>query len=103
LHAVGILASADLIVFAEFCEIVADLRGVTAQIAAFKNSKQNGSPFLVKGSRKNKILNPLLRVQRDLRSSLLRYAVEFGLSPSARSRVSAAPAEEPDPADEFFQ
>ena len=36
-------------------------------------------------------------------ADMMRYAAEFGMTPSARSRIAAAPPEEGgDPADRFF-
>jgi phage terminase small subunit len=36
-------------------------------------------------------------------ADMMRYAAEFGMTPSARSRISAEPPEESeDPADRFF-
>lgn len=45
------------------------------------------SSLLVKGAKGNLVRNPLLVVQRDAAMQLLRFAQEFGLTPSARARI----------------
>jgi P27 family predicted phage terminase small subunit len=47
--------------------------------------------------------HPLLQVLRDNSRTFLAYAVEFGLTPSARSRIKVGMEEEKDPFEEFVE
>lgn len=48
-------------------------------------------------------LNPLLRVSREAQSEYTRLLMEFGLTPSSRSRVQAHKQEEGDPFETFLR
>jgi len=48
------------------------------------------SPILVKGLHGGLVRNPALQIQRDAALALLRFAQQFGLTPSARATVEAA-------------
>lgn len=89
LHAFGVLTNFDLREFAILCELRAELAEVDTEINRTK-SKQGRTRYLVKGS-KGQILNPLLRMRRDLRASVIRLSAEFGCTPASRSRVVAEP------------
>ncbi|MPZ66178.1 MAG: phage terminase small subunit P27 family [Pseudonocardiaceae bacterium] len=47
------------------------------------------SSILVKGRHGNMIRNPALQVQRDSAATIRAFAQEFGLTPSARTRIEA--------------
>lgn len=51
----------------------------------------------------NLIPNPALGIANKAMADVMRYCVEFGMTPSARSRITASPRPtEKDEADEFF-
>ena len=58
---------------------------------------------MIKTSNSNAIQNPLVGTANKAAADMVRYAAEFGMTPSARSRITAEPpAEDTDPADRFF-
>lgn len=59
---------------------------------------KNGS-LLVPGMKGGLVKNPLLQILRDNSRAFRQYAAEFGLTPSARSRLSIP---EPEEDDGFF-
>jgi P27 family predicted phage terminase small subunit len=59
--------------------------------------------LMIKTSNGNAIQNPLVGTANKAAADMMRYAAEFGMTPSARSRIAAAPPEDGgDPADRFF-
>lgn len=46
--------------------------------------------------------HPAARIERDCWAAWLRFATEFGLTPSARSRIQVVPQSPGDDADEAF-
>ena len=54
---------------------------------------QSGDPvmngMLIKGRYGDSIVNPLVSIVRKHASDVVRFAAEFGLTPAARSRISA--------------
>jgi len=58
---------------------------------------------LIKTSNGNAIQNPLVGTANKAAADMMRYAAEFGMTPSARTRIAAeAPPESDDPAERFF-
>ena len=80
-----ILTQADRDTFAVYCETVAAWLDAKDQVV------QSG--FLVRdGSRIT--INPLVKLSRNLANDLMRIATEFGMTPTARSRLVVS--EQPD-------
>jgi P27 family predicted phage terminase small subunit len=50
----------------------------------------------------NKIQNPLVGIARRAQADMVRYASEFGMTPSARSRVHADKQAKEDPTKRWF-
>ena len=92
LLAVGLLTTLDTAQFAAYCQTYARWLDVSATLAK--------TSVLIKGQRGELIANPLLRIARDLQIQFTRALLEFGMSPSSRSRINATPTEkEEDPFD----
>lgn len=93
LVAMGIDAPADRDSLAAYCEAVDKHRKSSALLAR--------SPLLVQGQKGNLVRNPLLIVQRDAALLIRGFAQEFGLTPSARTRIDTE-RQEADDADNPF-
>lgn len=65
-----------------YCEAVVKHREASAVLAQTK--------ILVKGALGGLVRNPALQVQRDSAQTILVFAREFGLTPSARSQIKVA-------------
>ena len=72
-------------------------------IAKMAEKDQLTGGLMIKTSNGNAIQNPLVGTANKAASDMMRYAAEFGMTPSARSRISAeATSEGANPADRFF-
>lgn len=99
LDALGILSGLDRAALAAYCQAYG--RWAQAERALAKMSNQ-ADGLIIKTQSGNMIQNPLVGVANKAMSDMMRYAAEFGMTPSARSRVSAGDAEEYDAAERFF-
>jgi P27 family predicted phage terminase small subunit len=82
LETMGLLARADTQALIVFCQAVAEHQ------AAGEEVNQLGVTVDRDGIR---VKNPACQVQKDNASIIIRVAAEFGLTPSARSRISMPP------------
>jgi P27 family predicted phage terminase small subunit len=99
LTALGILSGLDRAALAAYCQAYG--RWAQAERALAKMSNQ-ADGLIIKTVSGNMIQNPLVGVANKAMSDMMRYASEFGMTPSARSRISASEGEEFDPSDEFL-
>lgn len=76
-----IAAATDRDSLACYCEAVVAHRKASAILAV--------SPVLIKGLHGGMVRNPALQIQRDAAMTIRAFAQEFGLTPSARSRIQA--------------
>jgi P27 family predicted phage terminase small subunit len=101
LLAAGLLTAVDGAVFACYCQSFG--RWQQAEQALAQMAKDDpGSDLVTTGKGGNSIQNPLVGIARRAAADCVRYAAEFGMTPSARSRVWANPNAKQDPADHFF-
>ncbi len=99
LHALGILSGLDRAALAAYCQAYG--RWVQSERALAKmTNKADG--LIIKTVSGNMIQNPLVGVANKAMSDMMRYATEFGMTPSSRSRISAEGETSDDPADEFI-
>jgi P27 family predicted phage terminase small subunit len=79
LRAMGIDAPSDRDALVAYCEAVDKHRKASALLRR--------SPLLIAGQKGNLVRNPLLMIQRDAAHLIRQFAQEFGLTPSARTRI----------------
>jgi P27 family predicted phage terminase small subunit len=106
LREAGLLTPIDRAALIAYCQsygLWMQAEKALAEMAA-KDSVTNG--LLIRTSNGNAIQNPLVGIANKARSDAVRYAAEFGMTPSARSRVHANPVEaqrqQQDPARKYF-
>ena len=99
LFAAGILTVVDRAVLAAYCQAYG--RWVQAE-RALAGVEQQGAGLLIRTTKGHLIQHPLLGVANRAMSDMVRYALEFGMTPSSRSRVRANLNGQSDPADDFF-
>lgn len=88
LHKIGLLTGLDRGTFAAYCQAYGDW--VVAQKALNDLRKKGGAgAFLSKTSNNNVIQNPLVGIANTARRDMMKFAAEFGLTPSARTQISA--------------
>lgn len=108
LYSLGLISELDRSVFTAYCiayaRHMAAVRALTAAVQedGRKHKRNRTGGLLVRGSNKNVVQNPAVRIEREAGRDVLRYAEQLGLTPSARSKIktdtapSAAATEEDD-------
>jgi P27 family predicted phage terminase small subunit len=96
------LTGLDRAALAAYCQAYG--RWITAERALGEMAKRDQltAGLLVKTTNGNAIQNPLVGTANKAMSDMVRYAAEFGMTPSARSRINAEGQQEHDPAERFF-
>lgn len=103
LHRVGLLSEVDRAALAAYAQAYGRWVQAERAIAKMAEKDQLTGGLMIKTSNGNAIQNPLVGTANKAAADMMRYAAEFGMTPSARSRIAAQPPEEgADPADRFF-
>jgi P27 family predicted phage terminase small subunit len=103
LLAAGIMTAIDRAALAAYCQAYG--RWVQAERGIAEMAKRDPvtAGLLIKTIKGNAIQNPLVGTANKAMSDMVRYAAEFGMTLSARSRVIANLHEnQADPAEQFF-
>lgn len=89
LDEVRVLTDPDLLALANYC--------ASASIAIQGTQEVNryGLYSPVKKGSKVKRVNPGIKIAKEARAECLRFAIEFGLTPAARSRIVGQPPKKP--------
>ena len=99
LKGAGIATALDAAALGAYCQAYS--RWVSAE-QALEKMKNDAGGLLVKTTNGNMIQNPIVGVANKAMSDMVRYAAEFGMTPSSRSRISAEEDDTEDPAGEFL-
>lgn len=103
LYHLGLLTRADRAGLAAYCQSYAVWRQAWSAIRKMAEKDPLSRGLMIKTTGGNAIQNPLLGTANKAAADMVRYAAEFGMTPSARSRINAEPPEETsDPAEAFF-
>ena len=105
LFELGLLTSLDRMALAAYCEASACWALAQRALAEMAERDPVTRGLLIKTTNGNAIQNPLIGIRNKAQSDMARYAAEFGMTPSARSRVkdeALAPVKEIDPAAEWL-
>ena len=98
LVALGILTNLDRAALAAYCQSYG--RWVQAERALAKmESEADG--LTVETQSGNTIQNPLVGIANKAMADMVRYSAEFGMTPSARTRVRAEPVQDDNPFAQF--
>lgn len=100
----GLMTNVDTYALCAYCMAVARWRMAEQALKRMGDQDPTNHAFMVRTSKGTAIQNPLVGIANQARDAMVRLAAEFGMTPSARSRVTAVPPNDanPDPADEFF-
>lgn len=97
----GLLTSLDAAALGAYCASYGRWAQAERALRDAEQSEQGG--LTVMTATGNVIQNALVGIANKAAADMVRYAVEFGMTPSARSKVAAHdPDAKPDPAQEFF-
>lgn len=99
LDRMGVLTEVDAVALEGLCEAYADMR------EARRALREHGARYYETVNKDGGIMirpHPALGDMQDADRRIRAWVVEFGMTPSARSRVKADGSEEEDEADKFF-
>lgn len=103
LYKVGLLSGVDRAALAAYCQSYARWVQAEQAIAKMAERDQLTGGLMIKTTNGNAIQNPLVGTANKAAADMVRYAAEFGMTPSARSRINAEPPEgEEDRAASYF-
>ena len=102
LHRLGMLSEIDRTALAAYAQAYG--RWVKAERALSRMAEKDllTGGLMIRTSNGNAIQNPLVGTANAASAAMMKYAVELGMTPSARTRIIALPPEEPDPAEIYF-
>jgi P27 family predicted phage terminase small subunit len=102
LYAVGCLTGIDRAALAAYCQAYG--RWILAERALAEMAKQDPvtAGLVVKSAKGMSLQNPLVGTANKAMQDFVRYAAEFGMTPSARSRIQAQAPEVEDAAAKYF-
>ena len=95
LHSLGILYEVDVGVFAAYCDFYSQWRTARELLNDLARKNGKAASLLMKTAKENVIQHTLLGIANVARMNMLRCAVEFGLTPSARARLAIDPGKKP--------
>ncbi|WP_210410482.1 phage terminase small subunit P27 family [Oceanicola sp. D3] len=103
LSALGILTRLDRGSLAAYCQAYGRWRQAEQALARMAERDATTDGLMIRTKSGNLIQNPLVGSANKAMADMMRYAAEFGLTPSARSRVEGlSPDAGWSPADEFL-
>lgn len=104
LYKIGLLSGVDRAALAAYCQAYARWVQAERAIAEMAKRDQLTGGLMIKTTNGNAIQNPLVGTANKAAADMVRFAAEFGMTPSARSRINATPPGEGerDPAAQFF-
>lgn len=103
LHRIGLLSEVDRAGLAAYAQAYGRWAQAERAIAKMAEKDHLTGGLMIRTSNGNAIQNPLVGTANKAAADMMRYAAEFGMTPSARTRITAeAPAQDADPADRFF-
>lgn len=103
LYKVGLLSVVDRAALAAYCHAYARWVQAERAIAEMAKRDQLTGGLMIKTTNGNAIQNPLVGTANKAAADMVRYAAEFGMTPSARSRINAEPPQgEEDRAASYF-
>lgn len=91
LYNLGLLTIVDRTALAAYCHSYAIWKQATDAINQMAARDQLTRGLMIKTTNGNAIQNPLIGTANKAASDMVRYAAEFGMTPSARARISAQP------------
>jgi len=101
LVAMGLLSSIDIATLAAYCQAYG--RWVQAEKTIAKMAEQNTATYalMLRAASGTAVTNPLVGVANKAKADMVRYAVEFGMTPSSRVRLQPGGTGTPPPTNPF--
>jgi P27 family predicted phage terminase small subunit len=104
LYALRLLSEADIAALTAYCQSWAIFKQATEALQRMAENDQVTKGLLIRTTNGNAIQNPLLGIANKAGADMVRYAAEFGMTPSARARINIGDTGQAkkDPAEQFF-
>lgn len=103
LYQLGILSKIDSAALGAYCQAYGRWEQAERALARMAERDAVTHGMMIKTTNGNAVQNPLLGTANKAMADMMRYAAEFGMTPSARARIKAEPlGEEDDPAQKYF-
>lgn len=103
LYALRLLSELDLAALAAYCAAYATWKQAHEALSEMAKHDPVSKALMIKSKKGNLIQNPLLGIANTAAGNMVRYASEFGLTPSSRARIAAGPGEvHKNPGDKYF-
>lgn len=102
LYALHLLSEADVAALAAYCQAYAVWKQATEALNVMAKSDSLTKALMIKTTNGNAIQNPLLGIANKAAADMVRYAAEFGMTPSARARIHAGADAPKDETDRYF-
>jgi P27 family predicted phage terminase small subunit len=102
LEALGLLTQIDRAALAGYCQAYGRWVIAEKKLTELSSISPDKMAFLYKCANGNLIINPLLSVASKAMEQMHKFLVEFGMTPSARSRLSVVSGEAEDPMDNIL-
>jgi len=102
LFRLGMLTGLDRGALAAYCQAYG--RWIQAERKLNEMALSGGfNGLLIRGANGQPAYNPLVGIANKAMADVVRYSIEFGMTPSSRSRIQATPIDAAaDPADKYF-
>ncbi|MGH6836942.1 MAG: phage terminase small subunit P27 family [Methylocella sp.] len=97
LHKLGLISNFDRATFAAYCAAYG--RWIAAERALNASDRL---VLLIETKAGNVIQNPLIGIANKAASDMVRYAIEFGMTPSSRARKDAPSGKDADPVAKYL-
>lgn len=93
LHGLGLLRETDRAVFAAYCQAYSRWRTAEEALQEAAELKTGGarSAYISRTTRGTVAKHPLVQISETAAAAMVKYASEFGLTPSASARLSLPP------------
>lgn len=89
LHSTGLMSHADVAALSAYCQAFGRWRQAEEAYKVFSEQDDTpGDSLIIKAASGNTVKNPLVAIANEAMADCIRYATEFGMTPSARMRVS---------------
>lgn len=95
LHAMKLLHTVDTTALAAYCSAYATWRQAQSALAKMAERDELTAGMMIRTSNGNAIQNPMLGVSNKAARDMVRFAGEFGMTPSARARLGSETASQP--------
>lgn len=104
LYALRLLSDVDIAALSAYCQAWAIFKRATDALERMAAQDPVTTGLLIKTTNGNAIQNPLLGIANKAAADMVRFAAEFGMTPSARARINLGETKAPeaDPAEKFF-